>query len=108
MKHRRAPRSLGDAMQDLLERAQPASGLGAVQRIWSEAVGEVIAREATPTAERDGVLTVSCRNSAWASDLDLLAPELVERLNAHLGAGRITRLRCIATSTRMWARTDRG
>ena len=109
MKHRPAPRPIGGAMEQLLAKAQPASGLGAVQRVWQEAVGEAIAREAQPTAERDGVLTVSCKSAAWASDLDLLAPELLEQLNGHLGAGRIVRLRCIATTTRTWsAGSSRG
>lgn len=103
MKRRSSPRTLADAMHELIERAQPPSGLGAVQRIWREAVGEVIAQEAKPSAERDGVLTVSCRSAAWASDLDLLSPELIEKLNSRLGEGRIVRLRCIATTTRTWS-----
>lgn len=94
-------------MSGLLARAQPAGGLAAVQAVWPDAVGEVVAREATPTAEREGVLTVSCRSATWASDLDLLAPELIEQLNARLGDGRIVRLRCIATTTRTWSSGDR-
>lgn len=102
MKKRPEPRRLDDAIGDLLARAQPAGGLASVQRVWREAVGEVIATEATPTAEQSGVLTVSCRSAAWASDLDLLAPELIEQLNARLGEQRIVRLRCIATTARSW------
>lgn len=109
MRSRHAPRPIGSAIEQLAARAQPITGLAQVQRVWADAVGERIAREATPTAERDGVLTVSCRSSAWASDLDLLGPELVERVNALLGGARIVRLRCIATTTRAWAsaRQDR-
>lgn len=107
MKRRSQPRSIAEAMEELVERAQPASGLGAVQRVWKLAVGEVIAEEAQPTAEREGVLTVSCRSAAWASDLDLLSPELIEKLNGHLGEGRIVRLRCIATTTRTWSASSR-
>lgn len=107
MKRRSSPRSIADAMQDLIEHAQPASGLGAVQRVWKDAVGEVIAEEAQPTAEREGVLTVSCRSAAWASDLDLLSPELIEKLNTHLGERRIVRLRCISTTTRTWSSAPR-
>ena len=106
MKHRSAPRPIGEAMEQLIARAQPASGLGAVQRVWAEAVGERVALEATPTAEREGVLTVSCRSAAWASDLDLLGPELIGQLNERLGEGKIVRLRCIATTTRSWSREE--
>jgi len=47
-------------------------------------VGPAIAAEATPTAERGGVLTVSCSASVWAAELEMMAPELVARLNAEL------------------------
>jgi predicted nucleic acid-binding Zn ribbon protein len=68
-----------------------------VQRVWPEVVGEVIAAEARPTAERGGVVTVSCRAAVWAQELDLMAPELVERLNAALGREALRWLRCVAT-----------
>jgi predicted nucleic acid-binding Zn ribbon protein len=75
----------------------PDTVLAAVQRTWREAVGEMIAAEAQPTAERGGVLTVSCSASVWAQELDLMSPVILERLNALLREGRITRLRCVAT-----------
>jgi predicted nucleic acid-binding Zn ribbon protein len=60
-------------------------------------VGEAIAAQAQPIAERGGVLTVACAASVWAQELDLMGPELVERLNGSLGGGTLTRLRCVAT-----------
>jgi predicted nucleic acid-binding Zn ribbon protein len=59
-------------------------------------VGGVVAVEAQPVAERAGTLTVACRSSAWASELELLAPELLDKLNRALGgpgAGPLTKLR---------------
>ena len=56
-----------------LERAEPETLLAAVQSAWPAAVGEAIAREATPVSERYGVVTVACRSSAWAQELDLLS-----------------------------------
>jgi hypothetical protein len=35
-------------------------------------------------AERDGVVTIACRSATWAQELDLLQPELIERLNGAL------------------------
>jgi predicted nucleic acid-binding Zn ribbon protein len=75
----------------------PETLLGAVQRAWPGAVGELIAAEARPTAERGGVLTISCSASVWAQELDLMGPEIVERLNRLLEGGSVTRLRCVAT-----------
>ena len=57
--------------------------------------GPAIAAEARPTAERGGVLTVSCSGSVWAHELDLLSPVLIERLNGLLRKGEIVRLRCL-------------
>jgi predicted nucleic acid-binding Zn ribbon protein len=100
---RRAPRPLSSAIGELAQRLAPRTTLADVQRVWPDAVGAVIAREATPTVERDGVLTVACRSSVWAQELDLMGLELVGRLNAALGAERISRLRCVASPPRSWA-----
>ena len=100
---RRAPRPLSGAIADLADRLAPKTTLADVQRVWAGAVGAVVAKEATPTTERDGTLTVACRSSVWAQELDLMAPELIGQLNARLGEGRITALRCVASPPRAWA-----
>jgi predicted nucleic acid-binding Zn ribbon protein len=100
---RRAPRPVGSAIADLADRLAPKTTLAEVQRVWPAAVGAVIAREATPTTERDGTLTVACRSSVWAQELDLMGPELVGQINAALGAERISGLRCVASPPRSWA-----
>jgi len=73
----------------------PQTLLAEAQRAWPGAVGPAIAAEAQPTAERGGVLTVSCSASVWAHELDLMGPEIVERLNGALANGSVTRLRCV-------------
>jgi predicted nucleic acid-binding Zn ribbon protein len=99
---RRAPRRMSDAIGDLAGRLAPKTTLGDVQRVWAAAAGPVIAKEATPTTERDGTLTIACRSSVWAQELDLMGPELVGRINAELGTERITALRCVASPPRSW------
>jgi predicted nucleic acid-binding Zn ribbon protein len=81
---RRAPRPLTAAVNAALERAEPVTLLAAVQRAWPGAVGEAIAREASPVAERSGVVTVACRSSTWAEELDLLRDQILARLRAEL------------------------
>lgn len=93
---RRSPRRLGFAIDGVRDDLAPATLLAEVQRVWPQAVGDAIAGEARPTAERAGVLTVSCSASVWAQELDLMGPAIVERLNGVLGRGSITRLRCVA------------
>jgi len=65
-----------------------------VQTVWERAVGPAIAGSAHPTAEHDGVLTVICDASVWAQELDLMAGQLLENLNAALGVEAIRELRC--------------
>ena len=49
------------------------------------------------------MLTVACHSATWAQELDLLAPDLLERLNAALddaAGGPIERLRFTADAAR--------
>jgi predicted nucleic acid-binding Zn ribbon protein len=89
MRRRRSPRPLATAIGEALERAEPATLLAAVQSAWPGAVGEAIAREATPVAERSGVVTVACTSSAWAQELDLLGGRILEKIKAELPAGTV-------------------
>lgn len=91
MSVRGSPRPFGDALRQARVRAEPLTLLAAAQSTWPVAAGTQIAAEAEPVAERDGVVTIACRSATWAQELDLLQPELLERLNAALlEAGRGT------------------
>jgi predicted nucleic acid-binding Zn ribbon protein len=82
---RRAPRPAGEAFRAARERVAPKTGLGAVQSVWSAALGEDIAAVATPVSERAGTVTVDCSNAMWAQELDLMQGRLLERLREALG-----------------------
>jgi predicted nucleic acid-binding Zn ribbon protein len=82
---RRSPRPAGLALRAALEQSAPKTGLAAVQMAWRSAVGEAIAAEAEPVAEREGVLTVRCRSSTWAQELSLMETEILRRLADALG-----------------------
>lgn len=97
---RRAPRPLATALEPLRDALAPATLLAEVQRVWPSVAGEAIAREATPASERGGVVTLACSASVWAQELDLMAPLLLERLNATLSVGEVRRLRCVTGAPR--------
>jgi predicted nucleic acid-binding Zn ribbon protein len=101
-RRRPAPLPVGGAVAALADRLAPQTLLADVQRMWPAAVGEAVAARATPTAERGGMLVVSCEAAVWAQELDLMGPELVARLNAALGADRVVSLRCQAAPARGW------
>jgi predicted nucleic acid-binding Zn ribbon protein len=91
---RPAPRPLSFALGELTATLVPATTLARVQQAWEQTVGEVIAQAGLPTAERGGVLTITCADAVWAAELDLMGSRLVDSLNQSLGEQLIHRLRC--------------
>jgi len=81
---RRTPRPLGAALQTVLSGAEPATLLACVQSAWPGAVGDAVAREASPVSERDGVVTVACRSATWAQELDLLGAQILSQVRENL------------------------
>ena len=84
------------ALEPLREAWSPDTLLSEIQRWWPDVVGTGIAAEASPTAERAGVLTINCSGAVWAQELDLMSPLILSRLNARLERGQVTRLRCLS------------
>ena len=82
---RAAPRPLAAALEGYTREAAPPTTLARVQACWTEVAGDVIAAEAVPVGERGRTLTFACGSAVWAGELELLAPDLLERLNAALG-----------------------
>jgi predicted nucleic acid-binding Zn ribbon protein len=92
---RAQPRPLADSIRAVRSAAEPATLLAAVQGCWEQAVGERIAAQARPVREREGTITIECRASTWAQELDLLQDELLARVNEALGEPRVRGLRAI-------------
>jgi predicted nucleic acid-binding Zn ribbon protein len=84
---REDPRPLATALEAVRAEVAPKTLLGAVQEAWPDVVGPLAAAQGDPVAERDGVVTVSCRSSTWAQELDLMQVELLERLRERLAGG---------------------
>ena len=101
---RLAPRRLGVALADVSRSLAPATTLASVQARWPEAVGPAVAEEAEPVSEREGVVTVACHSAVWAQELDLLAPDVIARLNELLGGpggrGPVRGLRAVVATSR--------
>jgi predicted nucleic acid-binding Zn ribbon protein len=93
---RPAPRPLAVAVDAMASTLAPSTPLARVQRVWAEAVGEAVAREAEPVSLRDRTLTVACRSAVWAQELDLMSGEVCRALNDVLDQPLVTALRCRA------------
>lgn len=90
---RRAPRALSFAVERVAAGLEPATTLARVQGCWADAVGETVGKETQPVSEREGVVTIACRSAVWSQELELLAPELLGKLNAALGDQSVSQLR---------------
>jgi predicted nucleic acid-binding Zn ribbon protein len=97
---RRQPRPIAFAVDRLTAAIQPATPLAEVQRAWSAAAGDEVARACAPVSERDGVVTVACGSAVWAQELALLSEVVCERLNEQLGRPLVTGLRVNAKPAR--------
>ncbi|MEW2406704.1 DUF721 domain-containing protein [Streptomyces griseoviridis] len=95
----RDPMAFGAAINRLInERGWEApAAVGGVMGRWPEIVGEDVANHCDPEKydEEERVLTVRCDSTAWATNLRLLAPTLVARLNQDLGHGTITLIKVL-------------
>ncbi|WP_033309907.1 DciA family protein [Streptomyces iakyrus] len=89
----RDPMALGSAINRLItERGWEApAAVGGVMGRWPQIVGEDVAKHCVPERydEDERVLIVRCDSTAWATNLRLLAPTLVARLNEDLGHGTV-------------------
>jgi hypothetical protein len=78
---------IGDALERELTRLGPQGAIGEVVAAWPGAVGAAIARNAWPARiGRDRTLHVAAASSAWAFELQQLAPGILERLRDALPA----------------------
>ncbi|MET9426212.1 DciA family protein [Streptomyces sp. NPDC003036] len=91
----RDPLPLGAAINRLItERGwETPAAVGGVMGRWPQIVGEDLAKHCVPLRydedPEERVLTVQCDSTAWATQLRLLAPRLVARLNEDLGQGTV-------------------
>ena len=97
---RREFRPVAAALESVTARMAPATLLAEVQMVWTDAAGEAFAAASQPTAERDGVVTVSCVSSVWAQELDLMSERVLAQLNDRLGRPAVKRLRAVARPPR--------
>jgi predicted nucleic acid-binding Zn ribbon protein len=98
------PQPLGAAISGLLDAEgwAMAAATGSVFGRWAQIVGADLAAHTAPESLSDGELTVTADSTAWATQVRLLAAQLVRRLNTELGEGTVQRVkvRGPVTSTR--------
>jgi predicted nucleic acid-binding Zn ribbon protein len=69
---------------------------------WPELVGDEVAAHSTPETFTDGKLVVRTDSTAWATQLKLLTPTVLRRLNEDLGQGTVTLLEVVGPHGPSW------
>jgi len=89
------PQLLTSALGGLLEQNgwQERVAMGSVFGRWAELVGADLAAHTKPDSFADGELAVIADSTAWATQVRLLAPMLVRRLNEEVGNGSVLRVK---------------
>ncbi len=92
---REDPQPLVSAIGGLLDTRgwQRQAAMGSVFGRWAEIVGHDLAAHTRPDSFADGELAVTADSTAWATQVRLLAPMLVRRLNIELGDGSVRRVK---------------
>jgi predicted nucleic acid-binding Zn ribbon protein len=94
---RKPPASLADALASYLRQSGFARRLqqAGVIEAWPELVGPQIAAVTRPeSVTPDGVLRVSVATAAWATELGLMTPRILARINAGR-TGRVKEIRWV-------------
>jgi predicted nucleic acid-binding Zn ribbon protein len=74
---------------------------------WPELVGAEVGAHCTPESFADGRLIVRTDSTAWATQLTLLAPTVVRRLNEELGEGTVTLIDVTGPHLPTWSKGRR-
>jgi predicted nucleic acid-binding Zn ribbon protein len=92
---REDPQPLLSAIDGLLEGRgwQQQAAMGSVFGRWADIVGQDLAAHTSPDSFADGELAVRAESTAWATQVRLLAPMLIRRLNDELGDGWVRRVK---------------
>lgn len=69
---------------------------------WGELVGDQVGAHSHPETFADGRLVVRTDSTAWATQLRLLAPQVVKTLNEELGHGTVTFLEVLGPHGPSW------
>jgi predicted nucleic acid-binding Zn ribbon protein len=89
------PERLDAAIEGLIDAHgwRDAAAVGSVLGRWAQIVGPELAAHTRPDGLADAELTVTADSTAWATQVRLLAPQLVRRLNEELGDGAVRRVK---------------
>jgi len=85
---------------------EPVAVGGAIGR-WDSVVGPDLSAHCVPESFEDGILTVRAESTAWATQIRLLLPSVMRRLDEELGRDTVTKVVVRGPSGPTWRRGPR-
>lgn len=106
----RDPALVGSVVDKLVTESGWATDLAVhgVFARWPAIVGSELAAHCTPESYRDCRLTVRTDSTAWATELKLLAPNVVRRMNEELGHGTVLIIDVLGPDGPSWSKGRRS
>jgi len=69
---------------------------------WAKIVGPEVADHCSPVSLNEGELVVEAESTAWATQIRMLAPQLLRRINAEVGDRTVIRIRARGPAGPSW------
>lgn len=106
----RDPHGLGEVMDALTAKMGWTSPLAKSELLasWQQIVGEDLAEHAEPIGIEDGVLTVRCDSTAWATQLRLIRTEILTRIAESFPEAGVDAVKFLGPDTPSWKRGPRS
>lgn len=89
------PQLFGRAIMDLLSDRgwEQSAKVGGVFGRWADIAGPAMAAHTKPESFEDGEVLIVADSTAWATQVRMLARDLIRRLNEELGDGTVTKVK---------------
>ena len=106
----RAPRPVGRVLDDVTRTHGWTTPLARTDLVgaWTDIAGEETARHAEVVGIEDGVLTVRCDSTAWATQLALMRRAIASRIAAEYPEAGVESIRFQGPNTTSWNRGRRS
>ena len=100
------PTLISSVLNELIEQRDWNSGLaeGTLFATWPQVVGPEIAQHTTPLSMLDGRLLVQCSSTAWATQLNLVGPSLLQTIQSSAPGALVESLDFIGPTAPSWKR----
>ncbi|MCU1443048.1 MAG: hypothetical protein JWQ59_1198 [Cryobacterium sp.] len=106
----RDPRGLGDTIDSLTRQLGWNSPLAQSELLasWTEIAGEETAKHSTPAGIDEGILTVRCESTAWATQLRMMRVDIMTHIAVRYPDAGIESIRFQGPNAPSWKKGPRS